>query len=229
MKFSCSNSACSTKASYTDDEGIHYCHRHRKPGLQNVNWKPCTNCGVVRRLYDEGKCTACRTRGFNKLNPVITQPVVSDAVVNNKISEIIQFMNIHQKGFLQKRYKTDCERITSLVISIKNVYSKIPELIECQHIRHNKYDSIETLLLLTLTKKKNFETDGLNRLEIPENQTNGFLTMFQELMVLTRQTDSVVYDYLNHKFSFVLFRTNRDVYRNIMSFLYSPIKKAVVN
>ena len=225
MKFSCSNSACSTKASYTDDEGIHYCHRHRKPGLQNVNWKPCTNCGVVRRLYDGGKCTACRTRGFIIRHPVITQPVVVKPIVNdNKIVEIVNFIDLHQKAFLQKRYKTDCERITSLVISIRNVYSKIPELIECSRSSssHYKYSSIENYLFATLAKKKKFETDGLNKLKIPENQTNGFLPMYQELMDLARQTESVVYDYINHKFSFVLFRTNRDVYRHVLSYLYSP-------
>ena len=223
MKFSCSETTCSTKASYTDDDGIHYCHRHRKSGLQNVNWKPCTNCGDVRRLYDGGKCTACRSRGFIIRDPVIIQPEVLVLNVNDKISEIIHFINIHQKGFIQKRYKTDCERITSLVISIKNFYSKIPELIECQHTRHNKYESIECLLLLTLTKKKNFKKDGLIKLENPDNQTNGFLPLYQELMDLTRHNDSVVYDYFNRKLSFVLFRTNSDVYRNIMSFLYACV------
>ena len=79
------------------------------------------------------------------------------------------------------------------------------------------YRKLENFLKIFLLKKKIYkeEIKNLNQYENPE-----CIVIYDNLMKKCEIGNRQIYDYFNHKYSVILFKTNRDIYRIILSYLF---------
>ena len=150
-----------------------------------------------------------RSTDYSIINKCLTIEEISKR--NKKLLNVIS--KLKNKLTMLERFKL-INKIMSC--TLKNVKIYI-EFQKTYPLYDTKYRELENFLKLFLLKKKNFkrEINNINQYENPE-----CVVIYNNLLKKCEIGNRQIYNHFNHNYSVILFKTNRDIYRIILSYLF---------
>jgi hypothetical protein len=149
-----------------------------------------------------------RTTEYSEKEKIVT---TEELIMKKK-----ELLNIYKK--LDNK-TTAMGRIEYIIKMMNHTIKNIDIYIKFQKtypLYDSTYITTEIFLEYFLLKKKHFQED-LKSVDIIKNEE--YEKKYNILLKICDKGNKKIYNYLNYKYSIILFKTNRDIYRNVLSYI----------
>lgn len=150
-----------------------------------------------------------RSTDYSIINKTVTIEEINK--INKKL--LFEISKLKNKLTIIERFKL-INKIMSHTLKNVNIYI---EFQKTYPLYDTTYRKLENFLKIFLLKKKIYKEEIKN---LNPYENHECIVIYDSLMKKCEIGNRQIYDYFNHKYSVILFKTNRDIYRIILSYLF---------